>query len=94
MRPRAMTFVPMGNSTGINADGALRGDVADDQPLAVQTSFSDRLEQGPVGGPIRQDLAISTGDKRSAVAALQGGVRNGLDRHHRVHLNLLLRSVA
>src|SRR3989338_2529039 len=48
-RPKEMTLVPMGKSTGINADGVFRRDVADDQMLARQVALANGLKELPVG---------------------------------------------
>ena len=87
-RPREMTLVPRGNSTGvqrIDANRFLGRDVADDQRLTVQTALANGIEQRSVGFAAGEDFAILSSDEFSAVPALEFCVGNDFDRGPRFH---------
>ena len=81
-RPRAMTFVPMGNSTGmpaVDADGLFRRDEADDESLSAEAALTEGLQQLSIGLAARKDFAVFSGDELPPISLLELGVRNDLD---------------
>ena len=62
-RPSERLFQPIEKSTGINADGALRGHVADAHTAAVEAAFGDGVEELAVGRAAREHLAVLPGDE-------------------------------
>jgi len=82
-RPSEIVFQPIGKSTGINADGALRGHVADAHTAAVEATLGQGVEELAIGRTTGEHLAVLPGDELPPIATLELGVRDCFDHHTR-----------